>query len=56
MYGDKMEKIRFQICEKELTLYPAQGEDRPLIVFNTVMGDGEVCLLHAAVVFILSVQ
>ena len=41
MYGDKMEKIRFQICEKELTLYPAQGEDRPLIVFNTVMGDGE---------------
>ena len=24
MYGDKMEKIRFQICEKELTLYPAQ--------------------------------
>ena len=41
MYGDKMEKIRFQIREKELTLYPAQGEDRPLIVFNTVMGDGE---------------
>ena len=41
MYGDKMEKIRFQICEKELTLYPAQGENRPLIVFNTVMGDGE---------------
>ena len=41
MYGDKMEKIRFQICEKELTLYPAQGEDWPLIVFNTVMGDGE---------------
>ena len=37
MYGDKMEKIRFQICEKELTLYPAQGEDRPLIVFNTVL-------------------
>ena len=36
-----MEKIRFQICEKELTLYPAQGENRPLIVFNTVMGDGE---------------
>ena len=36
-----MEKIRFQIREKELTLYPAQGEDRPLIVFNTVMGDGE---------------
>ena len=41
MYGDKMEKIRFQICEKELTLYPAQGENRLLIVFNTVMGDGE---------------
>ena len=40
-YGEKMEKIRFQIREKELTLYPAQGEDRPLIVFNTVMGDGE---------------
>ena len=37
MYGDKMEKIRFQICEKELTLYPAQGEDRPLIVFNAVL-------------------
>mgnify|MGYP007098840379 FL=1 len=37
MYGDKMEKIRFQICEKELTLYPAQGENRPLIVFNTVL-------------------
>ena len=36
-----MEKIRFQIREKELTLYPAQEEDRPLIVFNTVMGDGE---------------
>ena len=32
-----MEKIRFQIREKELTLYPAQGEDRPLIVFNTVL-------------------
>ena len=41
VYGEKMEKIRFQIREKELTLYPAQGEDRPLIVFNTVMGDGE---------------
>ncbi len=38
MYGDKMEKIRFQICEKELTLYPAQGENRPLIVFQ--YGDG----------------
>ena len=37
MYGDKMEKIRFQICEKELTLYPAQGENRPLIVFNAVL-------------------
>ena len=37
MYGDKMEKIRFQICEKELALYPAQGENRPLIVFNTVL-------------------
>ena len=36
-----MEKIRFQIREKELTLYPAVGENRPLIVFNTVMGDGE---------------
>ena len=36
-----MEKIRFQIREKELTLYPAREEDRPLIVFNTVMGDGE---------------
>lgn len=36
-----MEKIRFQICEKELTLYTAQGENRPLIAFNTVMGDGE---------------
>ena len=34
-----MEKIRFQICEKELTLYTAQGENRPLIAFNTVMGD-----------------
>ena len=42
MYGDKMEKIRFQICEKELTLYPAQGENRPMIVFNTVMGDGSL--------------
>ena len=47
MYGDKMEKIRFQICEKELTLYPAQGEDRPLIVFNTVMGDGKTQALRA---------
>lgn len=28
MYGDKMEKIRFQICEKELTLYTAQGGRR----------------------------
>ena len=37
VYGEKMEKIRFQIREKELTLYPAQGEDRPLIVFNTVL-------------------
>ena len=36
VYGEKMEKIRFQIREKELTLYPAQGEDRPLIVFNAV--------------------
>ena len=41
MYGDKMEKIRFQICEKELTLYTARGENWPLIAFNTVMGDGE---------------
>ena len=37
VYGEKMEKIRFQIREKELTLYPAQGEDRPLIVFNAVL-------------------
>ena len=37
MYGEKIEKIRFQIREKELTLYPAQGEDRPLIVFNAVL-------------------
>ena len=37
----KWRRSDLQICEKELTLYPAQGEDRPLIVFNTVMGDGE---------------
>ena len=36
-----METIRFQIHEKELTLYPAVDENRPLIVFHTVMGDGE---------------
>ena len=36
-----MEKIRFQIHEKEITLYPAQGANRPLIIWNTVMGDGE---------------
>ena len=36
-----MEKIGFQIHEKEVTLYPAQGANRPLIIWNTVMGDGE---------------
>lgn len=36
-----MEKIKFQIHEKEITLYPAQGANQPLIIWNTVMGDGE---------------
>ena len=37
----KVFEIKEETPYKELTLYPAQGEDRPLIVFNTVMGDGE---------------
>ena len=41
-----MEKIGFQIHEKEITLYPAQGANRPLIIWNTVMGDGE-SIFHA---------
>ena len=37
----KWRRSDFRYVKKELTLYPAQGENRPLIVFNTVMGDGE---------------
>ena len=37
----KVFEIKEETPYKEFTLYPAQGEDRPLIVFNTVMGDGE---------------
>ena len=39
--ASKVFEIKEETPYKGLTLYPAQGEDRPLIVFNTVMGDGE---------------
>ena len=35
--ASKMFEIKEETPYKELTLYPAQGEDRPLIVFNTVL-------------------
>ena len=41
MVASKVFEIKGETPYKELTLYPAQGENRPLIVFNTVMGDGE---------------
>ena len=35
--ASKVFEIKEETPYKELTLYPAQGEDRPLIVFNTVL-------------------
>ena len=35
--ASKVFEIKKETPYKELTLYPAQGEDRPLIVFNTVL-------------------
>lgn len=34
--ASKVFEIKEETPYKELTLYPAQGEDRPLIVFNAV--------------------
>ena len=35
--ASKVFEIKEETPYKELTLYPAQGEDRPLIVFNAVL-------------------
>ena len=35
--ASKVIEIKEETPYKELTLYPAQGEDRPLIVFNAVL-------------------
>ena len=35
--ASKVFEIKEETPYKELTLYPAQGENRPLIVFNTVL-------------------
>ena len=35
--ASKVFEIKEETPYKELTMYPAQGEDRPLIVFNTVL-------------------
>ena len=36
-----LEKRKFSISVKEVTIYPAMPADRPLIVLNTYTGDGE---------------
>ena len=36
-----LEKRKFSVSGKEVTLYPAMQADRPLIVLNTYTGDGE---------------
>lgn len=36
-----MNKEKFNICNKEITLYKSTDIDAPLIVFNTFEGDGE---------------
>ena len=36
-----LEKRKFSLSGKEITLYPAMQADRPLTVLNTYTGDGE---------------
>ncbi len=36
-----MNKEKFNICNKEITLYKSTDINAPLIVFNTFEGDGE---------------
>ena len=41
MYGDCLNKTKFNIKDKEITLYKSTDKNAPLIVFNTFEGDGE---------------
>ncbi len=41
MYGDCLNKEKFNIKDKEITLYKSSDINAPLIVFNTFEGDGE---------------
>ena len=41
MYGDCLNKEKFNIKDKEITLYKSADTNAPLIVFNTFEGDGE---------------
>ena len=41
MYGGYLNKEKFNICNKEITLYKSTDINAPLIVFNTFEGDGE---------------
>ena len=41
MYGDCLNKAKFNITDKEITLYKSTDKNAPLIVFNTFEGDGE---------------
>ena len=41
MYGDCLNKEKFNIKDKEITLYKSADTNAPLIVFNNFEGDGE---------------
>ena len=41
MYGDCLNKEKFNIKDKKITLYKSSDTNAPLIVFNTFEGDGE---------------
>ena len=41
MYGGYLNKEKFNIKDKEITLYKSSDTNAPLIVFNTFEGDGE---------------
>ena len=41
MYGDCLNKEKFNIKDKEITLFQSSDTNALLIVFNTFEGDGE---------------
>ena len=41
MYGGNLNKEKFNIKDKEITLYKSPDTNAPLIIFNTFEGDGE---------------